>query len=106
MSNSHYYQECIYACYECVKSCQLCTAADLKEKHGMEACIRLNLECEAICRATATLMSLGSAQVLAISKLCAEICRKCEGECRKHDMDHCRECADACHRCAVLCTAL
>jgi hypothetical protein len=101
------FKDCIEACLKCVHMCYRCASADLQEEqHHMARCVQLNLECAAVCNATAQLMSLGSEQSVAIAKLCAEICRKCEGECRKHIMQHCQECANACHHCAVLCTAL
>lgn len=103
---SERYKECITACLECVKACHLCVAGDLKEDHDMTQCIRLNIECAAICSATAKLMCMESEQAVALAKLCAELCKKCERECSGHTTQHCIDCAKACHTCASICTAL
>jgi hypothetical protein len=66
-------------------------------------CIQLNMECAAICYATAELMSLGSLHIKEISKLCAIMCDACADECSKHDDEHCRETADCCRKCADEC---
>lgn len=100
------YKDCIDACLQCAILCQQCAAEDLKEEHDMRDCIQLNMECAVICFAAAQLMSLKSAQALALCKLCAEICRKCAGECGKYAYQHCLKCAEACHRCSELCSAM
>lgn len=69
----------------------------------MARCIQLDLECAAICRSAAELMSLGSDFSQQLCKVCADICRACGEECSKHEMDHCQECAEACFKCAEAC---
>ncbi|MBL7930403.1 MAG: four-helix bundle copper-binding protein [Bacteroidia bacterium] len=103
---SERYRDCIAACLECVKACHYCVAGDLKEDHDMAGCVRLNIECAAICSATAKLMTMESEQAVALAKVCAELCKKCEQECSKHNTQHCRDCAKACHSCALLCNTL
>jgi hypothetical protein len=66
-------------------------------------CIRLDLECAVVCRATAELMTLGSAYSSQICKICASICNACAEKCEQHanmGMEHCKECAEACRACA------
>ena len=72
----------------------------------MARCIQLDMECAAICYASAQLMSLGSDKAKEICRICADICEACAAECEKHaqhGMDHCRECAEACRKCAEEC---
>ena len=69
----------------------------------MAKCIQLDMECSAICYASAQLMSLGSSKVKDICKICAEICDACAEECSKHETEHCQECAKACKNCADEC---
>ena len=86
------YQTCIDACLKCAAACDYCASACLKEKNveEMTRCIQLDMECAAICRTAAQLMSLESEQAGAICQLCSDICNTCADECSKHDMDHCR----------------
>jgi len=73
----------------------------------MAQCIRLDLECAAICRTAADLMTMGSQHANAICQICADICQACAQECEKHTkMDHCRQCATACHTCAEECLSM
>jgi len=70
----------------------------------MAACIQADMECAAICYASAQLMSLGSTKAKEICRLCADICEACGGECARHTHStHCQECAKACKECADEC---
>ncbi len=69
----------------------------------MAACIRLDMECAAICYAAAQLMSLGSDKAKDICLICADICDKCAAECMHHQTEHCQECARTCKQCAEEC---
>lgn len=69
----------------------------------MAKCIRLDMECAAICYATAELMSLESERTTDICAICAEMCEACALECATHPQDHCQACAEACRRCAEAC---
>ena len=69
----------------------------------MAACIRLDMECAAICYAAAQLMSMGSSRAKQLCAICADICEACGNECAKHETEHCRECAEACKKCAEEC---
>jgi hypothetical protein len=99
------YKSCIEACQHCVITCINCAAMDLKEEHvnHMTRCIRLDLECAAICQASAQLMTLGSAHAHEHCRLCAKLCTECAEECEKHDNAHCKLCAEACRKCAAEC---
>lgn len=107
MQNS-LYSQCIEACYQCAVACKECALGCLSEDdvHHMVACIQSDLECEAICRHTAEILSLKSRFSPEICTICAEICRSCAAECAKHDEEHCRICAQACEKCADLCSKL
>ena len=99
------YQTCIDACLECATECNQCAVACLEEKEvqNLTQCIRLNLECAVVCRATAELLTAGSAYASQLCELCADICNACAEKCEQHanmGMEHCRECAEACRTCA------
>jgi hypothetical protein len=102
------YQNCIEACLQCAVACAQCATACTQEKDikMMAACIRLDMECEAICRAAAEMMSHDSAKSKEICRICADICNECGKECAKHQMDHCQKCAEACRKCAEACLAM
>ncbi len=105
MNSYHKYKETIEACLRCSAICHHCAASCLEEEHvGMMAeCIRLDMECAAICTATAQVLSMGGSQAKALAMICAQICDDCSLECAKHDNQHCRECSDICHNCANQC---
>jgi len=70
----------------------------------MAACIQSDMECAAICYASAQLMSLGSTKAKEICRLCADMCEACGNECARHTQSsHCQECAQACKECADEC---
>ncbi len=69
----------------------------------MAKCIRLYLECIAICNATAQLMSIGSSKAKEICAICADICNAFAEEYSKHKTEHCQEGATPCKACATEC---
>lgn len=102
------HEQCIDACLHCAAACNHCAASCTKEPHvdKMAVCIRLDMQCAAICSAVADLLSLGSPYAKELSRICAEVCKDCAEECARHDMEHCRICAEACRRCETACLAL
>lgn len=101
-------KDCIDACMACASTCDYCASSCLNEANVMDLrrCIRLDLECAAICRAAAEVMSLNGQFSEQLCSLCAEICHACADECQRHaemGMEHCRECAEACRKCAAAC---
>ncbi len=108
MTGYHTYQKCVDACLKCAAICNHCASACLQEDDVkmMATCIQTDMECAAICYATAQLLSLGSDKAKEICRLCAAICKECGDECGKHKSDHCRECAEACKICAEECTKM
>jgi len=104
-------EDCISACLACAVECNRCAAACLSEdqvKH-LARCIQLDLECSAVCRAAAELLSLGSEYSAEQGRLCADLCTACAEECEKHAamaMEHCAKCAEACRACASACIAM
>lgn len=113
-SNSDVIAACVKACYGCSESCTLCADACLGEDQleRLRRCIRLNLDCAAVCAATGEIVarqtepdrSLLRAQLEA----CAAACRICGEECDRHaDLhQHCRLCAESCRLCAQACNDL
>lgn len=69
----------------------------------MAECIRLDIDCAAICRLAAGYMARGSEFAGDICQVCADICEACGAECAKHSHAHCQACAQACDRCAQEC---
>ncbi|MDF3078744.1 MAG: four-helix bundle copper-binding protein [Sphingobacteriaceae bacterium] len=99
------FKDCIDACVACAVACTHCATSCLQEEDPkmMAKCIQMDLECAAICRAAAELMSLGSGCSHHLCRVCADLCNACAEECGSHDMDHCQECAAACRACAQAC---
>jgi hypothetical protein len=99
------YKKCIDACLACAALCNNCASSCLKEEDVkmMASCIQLDMECAALCYASAQLMSLGSTNAMELCKLCAEACEACADECSKHNNEHCKVCAAACRKCADAC---
>jgi hypothetical protein len=72
----------------------------------MARCIQLDMECAALCYASAQLMSLGSSHAMMLCSLCADACDACGEECAKHENAHCQECAERCRKCAEECRSM
>ena len=106
---------CIDACFSCVETCTACADACLSERDvsHLVACIRLNLDCAAVCNATGNIMArsnkAGHRQLLEAQLAnCIAFCRACAEECGRHgEMHrHCAVCAEACTACAEACTLM
>lgn len=108
MNYYKHYQKCIEACLACATACQTCASASLNEPNVkmMTRCIRLDLECEAICITTANILTIGGITHPKICLLCIDICKACAEECAKHEHEHCQICAEACERCAMECSKI
>jgi len=102
---------CIEECFACAESCNACADACLGEEDVNElvSCIRLNLDCAAVCGATGAVMSRQTAFDPALARplleACAAACDRCAAECERHagHHEHCRVCAEACRRCETAC---
>ena len=105
---------CIKACFACAESCTLCADACLAEEQidRLRRCIRLNLDCAAICAATGEVVArqTGMDRELTRQQLesCVTACRVCGDECAPHASmhEHCRLCTASCRACAQACNAL
>src|SRR5207244_8399177 len=86
-------------------ACDYCASACLAEDdvEMMAECIRLDLDCAAICRVAAAYMARESRYAGKICDLCADICEACGAECARHSQAHCQACAKACRLCADEC---
>jgi hypothetical protein len=105
----------IDACFNCVEICTACADACMSEGdiQRLIGCIRLNLDCVAVCAATGSILSrsnkAGHRQLLeAQLTTCIAFCRACAAECGRHaDMHkHCQVCAETCSACAEACDAM
>ena len=101
----------IDAASRCASSCSTCADACLHGEHveHMVRCIDLDLQCAAICRTTAEILSRPGPDGdswRAIVEACIAVCRECAQECGQHDHEHCQMCARDCTDCADACQAL
>jgi hypothetical protein len=105
---------CVKACYACSESCTLCADACLGEKEieMLRRCIRLNLDCAAICAVTGQLVARQTEAVTEVLRKqlesCITACRICREECQRHanEHGHCRLCAQSCQACEKACIDL
>jgi len=105
---------CVQACYGCAATCTICADACLAEEQvdTLRRCIRLNLDCADICRATGAVASRLSRTARGVLRAqlqaCLEVCRACGDECASHahHHEHCGVCAEACRACAEACERL
>ena len=96
---------------ECAQVCALCADACLSEDMvaDLRKCIRLNLDCVAVCITTADILGrqtdIDPSVLQAVLQACLVTCEACAAECEIHaDMhEHCRVCAEACRECAAAC---
>jgi uncharacterized protein DUF326 len=114
-AHSEAMSRCIDACFNCVETCTACADACLSERDvsRLVACIRLNLDCAAVCNATGNIMArsnkAGHRQLLEAQLAnCIAFCRACADECGGHSEmhKHCAVCAEACTACAEACTLM
>lgn len=105
MSVSEVQQAAIAACNLCADACEQCAAQCLRQADvsSLAACIRLDLDCAAVCRCTASLLARESTFFITQCLLCANVCVACSLECLQFVTEHCRDCADACSHCADAC---
>lgn len=101
----------VQATMACAQVCTTCADACVGEAQPqtLVRCIRLNLDCAAICAVTTGMLSrmnepdwrLVGAQLQA----CLTACEVCAEECEKHAKmhAHCRICAETCRNCASAC---
>jgi len=90
---------------KCAEECERCAAACLEEPEVQKlvACIRLDLDCAALCRLIMAFAARGSSYTTLLSSMLADVCKECCAECSKHDMNHCQVCASACRSCEAAC---
>ena len=69
--------DCIEACNRCAAYCDFCAASCLQEENTkmMAECIRLDMQCAAICRLAAEYMAQDSRFAAQLCSLCAEVSR-------------------------------
>lgn len=106
--SSALYREAIDACTRCASACDHCIAACLEEDNleMMATCIRLDIQCAAVCRLLALYLEHESQFSPALAKLCQAVCRSCAEACAEHEHEHCQACAEACQACAQACDAI
>jgi len=99
-------QSLIDALSHCAAACNFCVSACLDEQvvTMLTDCIKIDMDCAAICTLTASFVARNSAHARHLLPECVEICNKCATECEKHShMEHCKVCAEACRQCAAAC---
>lgn len=100
-------EKLLNALNNCIAACNHCTTACLDEQNVqmLANCIKLDIDCAAICTLLASLVARGSVHANHLLKECEEVCNACATECEKHAMhhDHCKACAEACKACAEAC---
>jgi hypothetical protein len=98
-------RELIEEILKCSAECDYCATACLDEQDidMLKDCIKINLMCAEVCRATAIAISRGSEHAGHLLKECIEICEQCSDECGKHEHGHCKECSRTCENCAESC---
>jgi hypothetical protein len=89
--HSEIMSRCIDSCFNCVETCTACADACLSERDvsDLVGCIRLNLDCAAVCSATGSIMSrsnkAGHRQLLEAQLAnCVAFCRACADACDAH----------------------
>lgn len=99
------HQDVIDACHRCAATCDACLAACLEEDDiaKLDACMRLDIQCAAICRLQALLFTHDSQFARQLLPLCIEVCHSCAEACSEHEHEHCQACAQACQHCAQAC---
>jgi hypothetical protein len=103
--------EVLDALLECSQICTHCADACLAEEMAadLRRCIRLNLDCAALCATAAAILARqtqgDAAVVRATIEACVVACEACAAECERHaEMhEHCRICAERCRNCADAC---
>jgi hypothetical protein len=105
MINARMNNDLVRTLAECAAACNYCAVSCLKEDDVkmMERCIRLDLDCAAICKMALDYASRDSTFSRQILDMCANVCRECGEECARHRHDHCLACAEACRRCEQAC---
>ncbi|MBA3986064.1 MAG: four-helix bundle copper-binding protein [Flavobacteriales bacterium] len=93
--------------HNCVAHCESCAGSCLQEDNleMMRTCIKTDIVCASICKATATILATDFKDVNELIAHCAKVCNQCAQECEKHDHEHCKACAVACRKCAEACNA-
>ena len=102
-------QSLLDALNNCAAVCNHCITACLDEQDVtmLATCIKLDIDCAAICSLSAAFVARGSAHAGHLLAECADICNACAEECEKHShMEHCKECAEACRKCEAACGEL
>lgn len=92
----------------CAAECDHCATACLDETDVkmLSRCIRLDIDCAALCRLVTAFVCRGSEHAKHLLSECIDVCEDCARECDSHaHMDHCARCAQACRECAEACKA-
>lgn len=104
----------IVACLDCAQACTTCADACVTEDKvkNLIRCIRLDMDCAAICATTAGMLSrlnepdwkVIRAQLQACIIACTTAAEECEKHAREHA--HCRVCAETCRTCERACNQI
>jgi hypothetical protein len=114
VANAEELEATIDALSDCLQACTADVDANLAEPNVIEMvkCIRLCLDCVAVCTATLGVTSRQTSYDPSVAKplleACIATCKSCGDECERHAPmhEHCRVCAGACRRCERACRKL
>jgi hypothetical protein len=76
---------------------------DEPEPQAFAGCVRVTLDCAAICRLVAELIARDSRFTREMYLVCARVCDATAAECEKHAADHCQVSVEICRNCADEC---
>jgi len=99
----------IDAALHCVKTGDACQEHCIElVKQGdttIAECLNTVAEMLPMCTALAKLAAYKSTHLVALAKVCIDVCEACEKECRKHEDKHaaCKACAESCADCIKEC---
>ena len=105
MDKTH--EECLKACADCAKSCEMmfhhCFKLTAQGEKGHAKSAQIALDCADFCGLSAKLIARMSPMMAISCTACAEACKKCGDECSKSDMAEMKECAEVCRKCEQSC---
>jgi len=107
--NMHKHSSLVDSALDCLKAVQSCNDHCIElVKSGdtsIADCMSTVSEMLAACTALSQLALYQSTHLVAMAKVCIDVCEDCENECKKHEAKHaeCKACADACRDCIKAC---
>jgi hypothetical protein len=76
---------------------------DEPEPQAFASCVKVALDCAAICRLVGELIARDSRFAREMYLVCARVCDATAAECEKQAAGHCQVCVEICKNCADEC---